>query len=155
MKNDQSHYFIKGKIAELIFEMMFREAGKFTVLRFGYEYTLPQIAQHQNLVEVKKVLENIRNAPDFILVSDDRKEVHIVEVKFRSKRDLLEILDIATKNLKTWDPSWLFIASPDGFYFDPCNKIVKNNGLISPLHTTWISENLLRKYQELLNDFEK
>ena len=44
-----SHELIKGKIAELIFEMMFREAGRFTS-SFGYEYTLPEIAQYQHLL---------------------------------------------------------------------------------------------------------
>ena len=32
--------FIKGKIGELVFEEMFRKAGKFTVLPFGYEKNL-------------------------------------------------------------------------------------------------------------------
>lgn len=28
---------IKGKVAEIIFEQMFRESGKFTILHSGYE----------------------------------------------------------------------------------------------------------------------
>ena len=32
---------IKGKIAEIIFEQIFRESGRYTMLHSGYEYTLP------------------------------------------------------------------------------------------------------------------
>lgn len=60
---------IKGKIAEIIFEQMFREAGEFTILWFGYEYTSPELAQYQHLLtEHKEVLADIRHTPDFILV---------------------------------------------------------------------------------------
>src|ERR1044072_7473302 len=76
-------HLIKGKVAEIIFQQMFQESGKFTILRSGYEYTLPELAQYQHLAEVKAVMDNIRNAPDFILVSQDKKEVHLVEVKYR------------------------------------------------------------------------
>lgn len=151
-----SHELIKGKIAELIFELMFRESGKYTTLRFGYEYTLPELAQYQHLLEVKKVLDNIHNAPDFILISNnrDKKEVYIVEVKYRSQRDHREIKEIAQNILKTWNPSWLFVASPDGFFFEPCNTVVKNEGKIGPLYETWVPKSVMSKYLELLNDFE-
>lgn len=155
MKNDFTHDLMKGKIAELVFELMFRESGKFTTLRFGYEYTLPELAQFQHLVEVKKVLENIHNAPDFILISNDKKEVYIVEVKYRSQRKSEEIKEIATNTLKTWDPSWLFIASPDGFFFEPCHTIERNGGNIGTLYDKWVPKNIITKYLEVLNDFEK
>lgn len=51
---------IKGKIAEIIFEQMFRESARYTILHSGYEYTLPELAQYQHLAEVKAVIENIR-----------------------------------------------------------------------------------------------
>ncbi|MDE2096048.1 MAG: hypothetical protein KGL39_02265 [Patescibacteria group bacterium] len=35
---------LKGKIAEVIFEQMFRDCGKFTILPFGYEKTVPEVA---------------------------------------------------------------------------------------------------------------
>ncbi len=151
-----SHELIKGKIAELIFELMFRESGRFTTLRFGYEYTLPELAQYQHLVEVKKVLDNIRNAPDFILISNatEKKAVYIVEVKYRTRRDPKEIKEIAENTLKTWDPSWLFVASPDGFFFEPCHTVMKNEGNIGPLYETWVPRPIMNKYLELLKDFE-
>lgn len=153
------HELIKGKIAELIFELMFRETGRFTPLRFGYEYTLPELAQYKNLVEVKQVLNNISNSPDFILISSEKNEegklsVFTVEVKYRANPDRNELKEIATETLKTWNPSWLFLASPNGFFFSPCSSIVNNNGEMSRLSDNWVNETLKNKYLELLRDFE-
>ena len=66
---------IKGKIAEIVFEQMFREEGEFTILRLGYEYTSPQLAQYKNHIEVQQVLNTIKSAPDFALISHDKKRV--------------------------------------------------------------------------------
>lgn len=153
------HDLIKGKIAELIFELMFRETGRFTALRFGYEYTLPELAQYQHLVEVKKVLDNISNSPDFILIGneknkDSKLEVFTVEVKYRATPNPKEIKEIAENTLKTWNPSWLFLATPNGFFFSPCSSVVKNEGQVSHLSDSWVSEALKAKYLELLRDFE-
>lgn len=146
---------IKGKIAEIIFEQMFRESGKFTILHSGYEYTLPELAQYQHLTEIKAVIENIRNAPDFVLISQDKKEVYLVEVKYRKHRDADKIKQIVEKTLKVWNPSWLFIASPDGFFFEPCSMIKKNNGRIGPLvNQKFVSPEVRKEYLQLLNHFE-
>lgn len=70
--------FIKGKITEVIFEMMFREAGKFVVIRNGYEYTLPMLAQFDRLKEVQNIVTPIRKAPDFLLISKKKAQVFLV-----------------------------------------------------------------------------
>lgn len=147
-------HLIKGKIAEIIFELMFCEAGKYTVLHSGYEYTLPELAQYHHLAEVKAVFENIKNAPDFILISNDKTEVHLVEVKYRTDRDPKELQAIADKTLKTWNPSWLFVASPDGFFFGPCNSVSNDNGEIGPLYEKWVPMEIQKKYLALMNQFE-
>lgn len=156
---DQTHqdfikHLIKGKIAEIIFEEMFRESGKYMILRSGYEYTLPELAQYQHLTEVKAVIQNIRNAPDFVLVSEDKREVHLVEVKFRSKRYPEDLKMVAEKTLKAWNPCWLFVASPDGFFFEPCNTIFNNDGKIGQLYEKWVELPLQKTYLSLLNEFE-
>jgi hypothetical protein len=145
---------IKGKIAEIIFEQMFRESGQYTILHSGYEYTLPELAQYQHLAEVKAVIENIRNAPDFVLISQDKKEVHLVEVKYRSHRDSENLKQIVGKTLEIWNPSWLFVASPDGFFFEPCNTVLKNNGAIGTLYDKWVAREAQAEYLKLLNKFE-
>ncbi len=151
-----SYDLIKGKIAELIFELMFRDVGRFTILRFGYEYTLPELAQYQHLVEVKKVLDNIRNAPDFVVIEkngDGKLNVFTVEVKYRSHVRSDEMREIAESTLKTWNPSWLFVATPAGFFFAPCSPIA-NSGEINPLSDNWVEPRIKAKYLELLRDFE-
>lgn len=146
---------IKGKIAEIIFEQMFRESGRYTILHAGYEYTLPELAQYQHLNEVKAVIENIRNAPDFVLISQDKTEVHLVEVKYRSHRNSQELSKIASSILNTWNPCWLFIASPDGFFFEPCNTIVNKEGNIGPLvNEKFVDHEIMRDYLKLLNKYE-
>lgn len=133
---------------------MFHESGKFTVLHSGYEYTLPELAQYQHLAEVEAVMTNIRNAPDFILISQDKKEVHLVEVKYRSQLRLDDIREKAENLLKTWNPSWLFVATPKGFFFEPCNTILNNNGNIKSLYETWVDYKTQEEYLKLLNEFE-
>ena len=146
---------VKGKIAEIIFEQMFRESGRYTILHSGYEYTLPELAQYQHLAEVRAVIENIRNAPDFVLVSQDKKEVHLVEVKYRTRRDNKELKLAVQDTLKIWNPCWLFVASPDGFFFEPCNTVLNNDGYIGPLvNEKFVEPKTREEYLKLLNQFE-
>ena len=72
---------IKGRIAETVFEQMIREEGRYTVIPFGYEHTMPTLAQYRDHAVLKQVMANISDAPDFALVSQDKKEVHLVEVQ--------------------------------------------------------------------------
>lgn len=148
---------IKGKIAEIIFEQMFRETNKYTILRFGYEYTMPQLAQYQKLLsdDAKKVLENLRHAPDFVLITENKKELYLVEVKYRTKINEKETLNIAQKILEKCELAWLFIASPIGFFFEPCNTIVRNNGVIGILYPSSIKQETQKQYLNLLKEFEQ
>ena len=83
MDKNFSKDVIKGKIAEIIFELMFREAGKYTVIPFGYEKTFPELIQYsKRLPGAQKVIDNIKNAPDFAIISNDRKRIYLVEVKY-------------------------------------------------------------------------
>lgn len=150
-----SRNLIKGKIAEIIFEQMFREAGEFTLLRLGYEYTSPELAQYQDVMQVKTVLDTLRHTPDFALISHDKQRVFIVEVKYQRQRDNVRMKRIAGQVLKFSDPSWVFVASTDGFYFDACNNVVNHEGDIKQLDPSWIKQEVQDKYHELLLEFEK
>lgn len=150
---DFSRDLIKGRIAEIIFEEMFRESGQYTILRFGYEYLTPELAQYQHLLKEKGILDSIRHSPDFILISNDKTEVYMVEVKYRTHLDISEIKHTAQQTLDRWPPSpWLFIASPHGFYFSPCNSIISNGG-IGELYTKWVTQEVQQKYLRLFNEF--
>jgi len=147
---------VKGKIAEIIFEQMFRESGNYTILHSGYEYTLPELAQYQHqFEEVRAVIDTIRNAPDFVLVSPAKREVYLVEVKYRTHLMPSDILEICLKTVSTWKHCWLFVATPNGFYFEPCNSIIQKNGMIGLLVNEKFVDHAVRdQYLELLRELE-
>lgn len=151
---DFSRNLIKGKIAEIVFEQMFRSSEQFSIFHFGYEYTLPELAQYQHLSQIKAVTDNIKDAPDFVLISKDKQEVYLVEIKYRSHPSAKENIEMAQALLKRWDPSYLFIASPTGFYFGPCNTIVTNNGDVGRLYSKWATQDAQDAYLNLLKEFE-
>lgn len=144
---------IKGKITEVIFEEMFRESEEFTVISIGYEHTIPELAQYQHHVQIKKVLENIRSAPDFVLINKDKTEVFLVEVKYRETLLKTELLKIATEISDRWNPCWLFVASHTGFYFTPSNRIINNYGNIDTLEESWIKKMMQDDYLKILKEF--
>ncbi len=150
-----SRDLLKGKIAEVIFEQMFRDCGKFTILPFGYEKTVPEVAQYQHVIEVKQVLDNIRHAPDFIIITQDRSQVYLVEVKYRHSSTSEEIINIAKQVREHWNVAWLFLATPEGFFFDAINRIITSNGNISPLLSSWIDTEKQKHYLSLLMEFEE
>jgi hypothetical protein len=150
-----SKNLIKGKIAQIIFEQMFREQGEYTVIPFGYENILPEIfPQHNNFEGAQKAINNIRNAPDYTLISIKKEKVYLVEVKYRKELNLEEIKNIATKQSQRWSPSSIFVATQNGFYLDMCSAILRNDK-ICKLSESIIKKELQVKYLELLNEFEK
>ena len=150
-----SRSLIKGKITETIFEEMFRVSGKFTILPLGYEHTTPILAQYNRLLHVQRVLENIRNAPDFALVSDDKASVYLVEVKYRSQFDKDDILEIAEKIHSSWDTCFLFLASQNGFYYGSVKDIINRGGEINELPEIRINKEIQEQYLSLLSEFIK
>lgn len=154
MNIDFSRKLIKGRITEVIFEQMIREEEKYTVIPFGYEHTMPTLAQYRHISEVPRVIDNISDAPDFALISDDKTKIYLVEVKYRKNLNLEDVKDYAEKLLKRWESPWIFIATPDKFYCDPCNAVLKN-GYMNELPESWVTKKRQVEYLKLLNEFEK
>lgn len=150
---DFTRNLVKGRIAETIFAQMLRDTENFTVIEFGYEKLIPELLQHGHDHD-NPVIETLRVAPDFAVINQVTKEVRLIEVKYRRVINNLEILECAKKMHASWNPSYLFVASLDGFYFDEVNKIVMNNGHITPLTHPQISNELQQKYLKILVDFE-
>lgn len=148
-----SEQLIKGKITELIFEQMLREAGAFTVLAFGYENILPELMHRQHDMKTEKTMEVIRRAPDFAVINNNTHDVHLIEVKYRRNMRPSEILSLANKMFESWKPSHLFLATPTGFYFDKVSDIIDQKGKIKPLVHKNISVALQERYLKLLNEF--
>lgn len=152
MQKDFPKQFIKGKIAEIIFEQMFRDEKKYVVIPFGYESIVPELQQYAQGPENKKTLDTIRNAPDFALVSRDPQEVMLVEVKYRKNINREETKIKAAEICERWKLAWLFIASPKGFYFDKCSDLVEDKEL-TPLSFDWVSKEKQEEYLLLLKEF--
>ena len=148
-----SEQLIKGKITELIFEQMLREAGCFTVLAFGYENILPELMHRQHDMKTEKTMEVIRRAPDFAVINNNTHDVHLIEVKYRKKMLTSEVLSLANKMYESWKPSHLFLATPTGFYFGKVADIVEKKGKIERLSHPHISPTLQERYLKLLNEF--
>ena len=148
---DFTKNLVKGRIAETIFAQMFRHNGRYTVLEFGYEKVVPQlVGQYYN--HDNPMIESLRVAPDFAVINLDTKDVRLIEVKYRWRLDTNDVLARANKMNASWNPSYLFIATLDGFYFDEINKIILENGDISPLAE--IPDALQLEYLQILKDFE-
>ncbi len=64
-----------------------------------------------------------------------------------------EILKTAEKIHDRWKLAWLFVATPDGFYFDSCSNVIEKK-TIMPLNASWVNAELQRKYLEIMNKFQ-
>ena len=153
MNTKFSKDLIKGKIVEVIFEQMFREAGEYTIIPFGYESIVPELINCGKSFSAKKVIQNISSSPDFALISRNKENVFLVEIKYRHRFDMEEIKNVAQEQKRRWHPSWIFIATLNGFYFDSCSDIIKNNGEATALKSGWIGKALQDKYLKLLKEF--
>lgn len=145
---------VKGKIAETVFAQMLRETKTYTVLEFGYEKVIPELVQ-QGYDEKNITLETLRTAPDFAVINQNTKEVKLIEVKYMREIKLEYVLKYAKRMSESWNPSYLFIASLEGFYFDEINKIISNQGEIHRLKNSQIPEDLQNQYLKILIDFEQ
>ncbi len=144
---------VKGKIAETVFAQMLRETKTFTVLEFGYEKIIPELVQH-GYPEDNGVIETLRSAPDFAVINQETKKVHLIEVKYLRRMNSKFTLSYGKRMAKSWNPSYLFVATLEGFYFGEVNSIVENKGEMEPLRHSQISDDLQKKYLKILQDFE-
>jgi hypothetical protein len=101
------------------------------------------------------MVETLRTAPDFAVINKKTKEVHLIEVKYRRTFIQKNILEIAERMSKNWNPSYLFLASVDGFYFGEVKTIIKNKGRIELLEHKQIPKETQIAFLRILNDFEE
>lgn len=150
---DFARNLVKGKIAETVFAQMLRETKNFTVLEFGYEKVIPELVMH-GYNQNEGIMETLRSAPDFAVINEKTKIVHLIEVKYMRKMSHKYMLDHATRMAKSWNPSYLFVATLDGFYFGDIQSVISASGAITPLNHAQISTDIQEKYLQILKDFE-
>jgi len=149
-----SRDLVKGRIAETVFEQMYRDTGNFTVLEFGYEKIVPELVQG-GYKEHDDIVDTLRNAPDFAVIDNRKKHVRLIEVKYRRRFMPEETLATAERMQKTWNPSYLFIATLGGFYLDSIVDIIQRNGFISPLADDEVPAEIQENYLAVLKEFER
>lgn len=143
---------VKGRIAETIFEQMLLATGNYTVLKGGYEHTMPLVAQISRELEEDKVLEGVRKSPDFILINKQHPHVDFIEVKYNGDKNLKYILEDAEEIQEFWPHAELFVATQEGFFMDTCSDIIKYHN-IQPLSEDIVPLELQEDYFKILKKF--
>ena len=144
---------VKGKIAETVFAQMLRSTGEFTVLEFGYEKIIPELIGRGGK-QNDQMVETLRTAPDFAVINNKTKEVHLIEVKYRNAVKDVDMLRIAKRMAESWNPSYLFVGSVGGFYFGNVKDIIKAKGKIKLLNHPQIPTKTQEHFLAILNEFE-
>jgi hypothetical protein len=55
---------------------------------------------------------------------------------------------------ESWNPSYLFLATENGFYFEDVKNLIANKGHIPPLEHPQIPIEIQEEFLQILNDFE-
>lgn len=143
---------IKGRIAEIIFEQMMRKTERFTVIPFGYEKKTPELANQNGTLNNNEAIKVIKKSPDFVLIDNDKHDVYLIEVKFQTNKNTDYTLKDAQGIYDTWKPAYMFLATPEGFYFDPVKKIVENGGEIKKFGEKLISREMQDEYLGIIKN---
>ncbi len=144
---------IKGRIVETIFQQMFLDTGRFNVYPFGYEQTLPHLSQTRQDANVHKIVEDIRQMPDFVMTPREIPGVYLVEVKYRRVLDIDKIRETSEKLYDRWKCPWIFVANQDNFYFDSCSEILNSNKIRELDAEKWVHNDLQEYYLSLLRKY--
>lgn len=148
-----THELIKGKIAEIIFEQMIHHTNGYTILEFGYEKVVRQLAKERKHDQAKATIEIVRSAPDFAVINEETHDINLIEVKYMNSSSKSRVFGTANNMKQFWKKSCLFVASPQGFYFDSIDNIIANKGAISEFKHKMIPASTQEKYLKLLNEF--
>lgn len=150
---DFTRRLIKGKIAEIIFEQIVNHMNGYTILEFGYEKVVRQLANEMKTDKSKETIRIVRRAPDFAIINEKTHDVTLVEVKYMKEASTSSVLKAAKEIRKSWKKASLFVVSPTGFYFNEIETIIANKGKISPFNHKLISKTKQKAYLELVNEF--
>jgi hypothetical protein len=102
---------------------MFAQSEKFTILPIGYEHTSPILAQYQHHVQIQQVLDNIRHAPDFALVSHDKRSVYLVEVSTGIECKKKNYWQLQRRWQSGGTPVIYFLFQPTTFISPPATRL--------------------------------
>lgn len=139
----------KGKFVETVFAEMFRATKDFTVIPFGYENIIPELL-HTGAHENDEALSMLRSAPDFAVIDRQTNNIYLIEIKYLKTLSSTTVLGYAQKMVKSWNPSFLFIASENNFYFDSIKDIIEKKGEISLFKHPSFPESIQQEYLKII-----
>lgn len=148
-----THQLIKGKIAEIIFEQMINHTKGYTILEFGYEKVVRQLANEPKTKDISETIEVVRRAPDFAVINEKTHEITLIEVKYMSEPTPARTLKTARDIKKSWKRASLFIATPAGFFYDDVDELIAKKGVATPFSHPSITAKTTAAYLDLLKKF--
>lgn len=150
----------RSRVAQTIFEQMFRQTFGYHVYPSGYEVLFADSAlQSVEKSTSSAAFEQVRVMPDFRINPKNKPhELMWVEVKFRSRLNYQEVRNTAQTLDRYYHGSHLFIATLDNFFMSPCERIITMRQIL-PLLESEIAQNLntvqkdnINRYHETLLD---
>lgn len=123
---------VKGKVAELLFEHLFKDAG-YTVLFMGYEKNLSYLVQTHSVFKSDPKIRVFGKTPDFLLIG--RGNYYFVEVKYRTEIVKEELLSFSLDIQKYYPHTRLFLVTSvyPYFYYNGIERIIEHGGEIEEM----------------------
>lgn len=148
---------IKGSNATLITESIFRDSKKYWVFPFGYETSFSGIIQQIDSKNNSDASLQIRSMPDLLVFDSDKKEVFLVECKYRNipRLDNLQLKKSGIdKYKKYWKGCILVVIVPLGelLYAQNVDKLHIEN---KKVYGDNIYFNLNSEFEPFTNIFQK
>jgi len=109
-----------GRKAEMLVYDMMKELG-FRVVRFGYEFLLPEFANKKKLLK-GPAGDLIRSQPDFVIVDPKDNHTYFIEVKYRKYGE------INIKSIKDYPENYIVLVSTKGLLISDWEYMIKNKG---------------------------
>lgn len=145
---------LKGKVAEAIIFQLFSDAG-YSVVRFGYEHTLPELAAKRKGLN-GKIANQLRSIPDLVIYDPDKTvpSPYMIEVKYRAKISEIELRDKILLDYP-FDDAFILFVTPTEILIQTAGHLkveqsfqsLKNHNLFPK-----IKANLVDEYQSLIKD---
>ena len=143
---------IKGKASETLVFEMFQEVSRFIVVPFSTEMIISDLLKIEKSEALLIEVARLRQRPDFSIIDTQTGAHYLTEVKYRENPTPNLILTLAQELYAAWPNAYLCLATPLGFFFDPCEKIIKDQGDIGLMDESILSSDVQEKYKKVLLD---
>ena len=108
---------LKGFSAKLITESIFRDSKAYETYPFGYESSFSRLLSAMDYKNSSETFLQLRSMPDLLIIDSDKKEVFLVECKYRNTPKLSNVQSKKSeieKYKKCWKGCILVVIVPLG-----------------------------------------